>query len=141
MSNTTFTMVKPDAIEANNHGFILEKILASGFKITAMKMVLLSNYQAKKFYKIHEGKPFFDELIDFITRGPVIVAVLKKKNAVEDFRNLIGATDPNKAENGTIRKLFAKSVGENAIHGSDSNDNAKIESSFHFSTNEIFNEI
>ena len=82
MSNTTFTMIKPDAIEANNHGFILEKILASGFKITAMMMVLLSNYQAKKFYKIHEGKPFFDELIDFITRGPVIVAVLKKKNEI-----------------------------------------------------------
>ena len=106
-----------------------------------MKLVLLSSYQAKKFYKIHEGKPFFEDLIDFITRGPVIVAVLNKKNAVEDFRNLIGATDPNKAGNGTIRKLFAKSVGENAIHGSDSNDNAKIESSFHFSTNEIFNEI
>ena len=88
MSNTTFTMIKPDAIEANNHCFILEKILASGFKIIAMKMVLLSGYQAKKFYKIHEGKPFFEELIDFITRGPVIVAVLNKKNAVEDFRNL-----------------------------------------------------
>lgn len=141
MSNTTFTMIKPDAIEANNHGFILEKILASGFKIIAMKMVLLSNYQAKKFYKIHEGKPFFEDLIDFITRGPVIVAVLNKKNAVEDFRNLIGATDPNKAENGTIRKLYANSVAENAIHGSDSKENAKIESSFHFSTNEIFNEI
>ena len=141
MSNITFTMIKPDAIEANNHDFILEKILASGFKIIAMKMVLLSKYQAKKFYKIHDGKPFYKDLIDFITRGPVIVAVLNKKNAVEDFRSLIGATDPNKAENGTIRKLFAKSVGENAIHGSDSNDNAKIESSFHFSTNEIFNEI
>tara|TARA_B100000963_G_scaffold321654_1_gene305131 strand:- start:46517 stop:46942 length:426 start_codon:yes stop_codon:yes gene_type:complete len=141
MSDKTFTMIKPDAIEANNHGLILEKILASGFKIIAMKMILLSNYQAKQFYKIHEGKPFFQDLIDFITRGPVIVAVLNKENAVKDFRNLIGTTDPIKAEKGTIRKLFAKSVGENAIHGSDSDDNAKIESSFHFSTKEIFSEI
>tara|TARA_B100001996_G_scaffold277176_1_gene217789 strand:+ start:170 stop:595 length:426 start_codon:yes stop_codon:yes gene_type:complete len=135
----TFTMIKPDAVENGYVGLILDKIIKSGFKIRAMKMINLSVTQAEKFYGIHKNKPFFRELINFMTRSPIIVSVIEKKNAVEDFRKLIGSTNPSKAKEGTIRKLYANSVGENAIHGSDSNENALLESLFHFSKSEIFN--
>jgi len=134
----TFSMIKPDAVENGYIGPILDKITSSGFKIIAMKFTQLSLRDAKEFYSIHKSKPFFAELIKFMTRGPIVAIILEKDNAVEDFRSLIGSTDPDKAEKGTIRKLFASSVGENAIHGSDSDENAKIESVFHFSGREIF---
>jgi len=137
-TNRTFTMIKPDAVEANNIGPILEKINAAGFRIVAMKMTQMTLRDAKSFYAIHKERPFFDELVTFMTRGPIIAAILEKENAVDDFRTLIGATNPAEAAEGTIRKLYAKSVGENAIHGSDSNENAAIESAFHFSGREQF---
>ena len=137
-NNLTFTMIKPDAMENGYAGEILSMILKSGFRISALKLIHLTNHQAKTFYNIHRKKPFFDELVTFMTRSPIIVAVLKKNNAVEDFRKLIGSTNPEDAEKGTVRKLFATSMGENAIHGSDSEDNAHIESSFFFNKNEIY---
>ena len=136
--NLTFTMIKPDAMENGYTGEILSMILKSGFRISALKLIHLTNHQAKTFYNIHRKKPFFDELVTFMTRSPIIVAVLKKNNAVEDFRKLIGSTNPEDAEKGTVRKLFATSMGENAIHGSDSEDNAHIESSFFFNKNEMY---
>tara|TARA_B110000116_G_scaffold264432_1_gene272245 strand:+ start:765 stop:1190 length:426 start_codon:yes stop_codon:yes gene_type:complete len=139
-NNTTFTMIKPDAIENGYMGLILDNIIASGFKIKALKMTKLSKDQAEIFYSIHKDRPFFEELISFITRGSIIVAILEKENAVDEFRKLIGSTNPNEAEEGTIRKLYANSVGENAIHASDSNENVIIESNFHFKNSEIFNE-
>jgi len=139
MRNTyTFSMIKPDAVESGYIGPILDKITSSGFKIIAMKFTQLSSREAEKFYDIHKTKPFFDELIKFMTRGPIVAMVLEKDNAVDNFRTLIGSTNPEQAEEGTIRKLYANSVGENAIHGSDSDENAKIESVFHFSGREIF---
>ena len=129
-NNLTFTMIKPDAMENGYAGEILSMILKNGFRISALKLIHLTNRQAEIFYNIHRKKPFFDELVTFMTRSPIIVAVLKKNNAVEDFRKLIGSTNPEDAEKGTVRKLFATSMGENAIHGSDSDDNAHIESSF-----------
>ena len=137
-NNLTFTMIKPDAMENGYAGDILSMILKSGFRISALKLIHLTNHQAEIFYNIHRKKPFFDELVTFMTRSPIIVAVLKKNNAVEDFRKLIGSTDPNEAEEGTIRKSFARSKGENAIHGSDSDENANVEISFHFDKTEIF---
>ena len=137
-NNLTFTMIKPDAMENGYAGDILSMILKSGFRISALKLIHLTNHQAKIFYNIHREKPFFEELVTFMTRSPIIVAVLKKNNAVEDFRKLIGSTNPEDAEKGTVRKLFATSMGENAIHGSDSEDNAHIESSFFFNKNEIY---
>ena len=137
-NNLTFTMIKPDAMENGYAGEILSMILKSGFRISALKLIHLTNQQAEIFYNIHRKKPFFDELVTFMTRSPIIVAVLKKNNAVEDFRKLIGSTNPEHAEKGTVRKLFATSMGENAIHGSDSDDNAHIESSFFFNKNEIY---
>ena len=137
-NNTTFTMIKPDAMENGHAGEILSMIIKSDFQISALKLTQLSKKQAQVFYGIHRKKPFFGELITFMSRSPIIVAVLKKKNAVEDFRKLIGSTNPDKAEKGTVRKLFATSMGENAIHGSDSADNAQIESSFFFSGREIY---
>jgi len=137
-TNRTFTMIKPDAVEANNIGPILEKINAAGFRIVAMKMTQMTKRDAQTFYAIHNERPFFDELVTFMTRGPIVAAILEKENAVDDFRTLIGATNPDEAAEGTIRKLFAKSVGENAIHGSDSDENAAIESAFHFSGRELF---
>ena len=131
-------MIKPDAVESGYIGPILDKITSSGFKIIAMKFTQLSSREAEKFYDIHKTKPFFDELIKFMTRGPIVAMVLEKDNAVDNFRTLIGSTNPEQAEEGTIRKLYANSVGENAIHGSDSDENAKIESVFHFSGREIF---
>ena len=137
-NNLTFTMIKPDAMENGYAGEILSMILKSGFRISALKLIHLTNHQAETFYNIHRKKPFFDELVTFMTRTPIIVAVLKKNNAVEDFRKLIGSTNPEDAEKGTVRKLFATSMGENAIHGSDSEDNAHIESSFFFNKNEMY---
>ena len=137
-NNLTFTMIKPDAMENGYAGDILSLILKSGFHISALKLIHLTNHQAETFYDIHRKKPFFEELVMFMTRSPIIVAVLKKHNAVEDFRKLIGSTNPEDAEKGTVRDLFATSMGENAIHGSDSEDNAQIESSFFFTKNEMF---
>ena len=137
-SNRTFTMLKPDSIEQGNMLPILNMIESSGFKIIALKYKRMSRDEAEKFYSIHSDKPFFNDLVSFMTRGPIVAAALEKDNAVEAFRTLIGSTDPNDAEDGTIRKKFAKSKGENAVHGSDSDENADIEISFHFDTNEIF---
>ncbi|SHF52057.1 nucleoside diphosphate kinase [Salegentibacter echinorum] len=134
----TFTMIKPDAVEAGHIGAILEQITASGFKIVALKMTQMATADAQEFYAVHNERPFFGELVEFMTRGPIVAAVLEKENAVEDFRALIGATNPEDAADGTIRKKYAKSVGENAVHGSDSDENAKIEASFHFAGREMF---
>ncbi len=131
-------MIKPDAVENGHIGPILEKITSAGFKIIAMKYTQLSKRDAREFYAIHRERPFFDELVDFMTRGPIVSAILEKDNAVEDFRALIGATNPAEAAEGTIRKLYAKDIGENAIHGSDSDENAAIEGAFHFSGREIY---
>ena len=136
-SNRTFTMIKPDAVENGHIGAILEKINSAGFKIIAMKYTKLSIQKAKEFYDIHKQRPFFEELVSFMSRGPIVAAVLEKENAVEDFRKLIGSTNPDQAEKGTIRELFASSMGENAIHGSDSDENAILESNFHFEDHEI----
>ena len=137
-SNRTFTMLKPDSIEQGNMLPILNMIESSGFKIIALKYKRMSIDEAENFYSIHSDKPFFNDLVSFMTRGPIVAAALEKDNAVEAFRTLIGSTDPNDAEEGTIRKKFAKSKGENAVHGSDSDENADIEISFHFDTDEIF---
>ena len=138
MSNTTLMMIKPDAVENGHIGNILQKVLSSGFQIKALKLTQLSLNDAERFYEIHKGRDFFNDLVSFMSRGPIVVAVLKKKNAVNSFRNLIGSTDPSEAAEGTIRKLYASSIGENAVHGSDSDENAEIESSFHFSGRERF---
>ena len=132
MSNRTFTMIKPDAFKKGFSGAILDRIIKEGFEIKALKMLKLSKEKAGEFYAIHRERPFYGELVDFMSSGPIIAAVLEKNNAVEDFRKLIGATNPASAEDGTIRKLYASSVGENAIHGSDSDANAAIESAFMF---------
>lgn len=138
MSNRTFTMIKPDAMKSGYAGAILDRIIKEGFRIKALKLTKLTTEKAGEFYAIHSERPFFGELVEFMSSGPIIAAILEKENAVNDFRKLIGATDPAKAEEGTIRKLFAASVGENAIHGSDSDENAKIEGSFMFSALEQF---
>jgi len=131
-------MLKPDSVEKGNIGAILEKINSAGFRIVAMKLTQMSNKDARNFYSIHRERPFFDELVSYMTRGPIVAAVLEKEDAVEQFRLLIGSTDPLEALDGTIRKKFAKSKGENAVHGSDSNENAALEIDFHFDKNEIF---
>ena len=131
-------MIKPDAVESGHIGPIIEKITSAGFKIKAMKFTQMSKRDAQEFYAIHKERPFFGELVAFMTRGPIVAAILEKENAVEDFRMLIGATNPAEAAEGTIRKLFAKDIGENAVHGSDSDENATIEGAFHFSGREIF---
>lgn len=138
MTNRTFTMIKPDATANGNTGAILEMINKAGFRIAAMKMTWLSKEKAGEFYAVHKERPFYGELVEFMSRGPITAAILEKENAVEDFRKLIGATNPANAEEGTIRKKFAASVGENAIHGSDSNENAAIEGDFFFSKLEQF---
>jgi len=132
MSNRTFTMIKPDAFAKGHSGAIIDKILKTGFRIVALKLTRLSNEKAGEFYAVHKARPFYGELVDFMSSGPIIAAILEKDNAVADFRKLIGATDPAKADEGTIRKLFAASVGENAVHGSDSDENAAIEGDFFF---------
>ena len=131
-------MIKPDAVENGHIGSILEKISSAGFKIVAMKYTQLSKRDAEEFYAIHKERPFFGELVQFMTRGPIVPAILEKENAVEDFRALIGATNPTDAAEGTIRKLFATDISENAVHGSDSDENAAIEGAFHFSGREIY---
>ncbi len=136
--NRTFTMIKPDAVQAGHIGAILAQINQAGFRIVAMKLTQLSKEKAGAFYEVHKERPFYGELVDFMSSGPIVAAILEKDNAVEDFRKLIGATDPAKAEPGTIRALYAKNVGENAVHGSDSDENATIESAFHFAVTEMF---
>ena len=137
-TNRTFTMLKPDSVEKENIGAILEKITASGFRIVALKLTQMTAIDAEAFYAVHNERPFFGELVEYMTRGPVVAAILEKDNAVEDFRTLIGATNPADAAEGTIRKLYAASMGENAVHGSDSDENAAIEGAFHFSGREMF---
>jgi len=138
MSNRTFTMIKPDATKKGYTGAILEKINGAGFRIVALKMLHLSSEKAGEFYAVHRERPFYGELVEFMSSGPIAAAILEKNNAVEDFRILIGATNPAQAAEGTIRKLYAASIGENAIHGSDSDANALIEGDFFFSRLEQF---
>jgi nucleoside-diphosphate kinase len=132
-TNRTFTMIKPDAVANGHIGAIIDQITKAGFKIVAMKYTSLSPEMAGKFYDIHRERPFFNDLVSFMSSGPIVAAILEKDNAIEDFRKLIGATDPQKAEAGTIRQKFAKSIDANAIHGSDSDENAQIEGNFFFS--------
>ncbi|WP_415159341.1 nucleoside-diphosphate kinase [Parafilimonas sp.] len=138
MSNITFTMIKPDATGKSYTGAILDRIVKAGFAIKAMKWTRLTKEQAGAFYAVHKERPFYGELVEFMSSGPIVAAVLEKENAVADFRKLIGATNPAQAEEGTIRKDFASSVGENAVHGSDSDENAVIEGNFFFSQVERF---
>jgi nucleoside-diphosphate kinase len=131
--NLTFTMIKPDAVEKNYIGAILEKINSAGFRIKAMKYTQLSAEEAGQFYAVHKERPFYGELVEYMSGGPIVAAFLEKDNAVEDFRTLIGATNPAEAAEGTIRKLYAESISANAVHGSDSDENALIEAGFFFS--------
>ena len=133
MANISLTIIKPDAFEKGYAGKIIDDIIKGGFNLVAMKLYQMSEDEAKRFYSIHSEKPFFSELIYYITSGPIIVAIVKKENAVEDFRLLIGNTDPTKADEGTIRAKFGTSITNNAIHGSDSNENAELEASYFFS--------
>ena len=139
MGNITLTIIKPTAMKKGYAGNISAKITDAGFRIQAMKMIRLSKAEAEKFYEVHIERPFYGELTDFMSSGPIIAAVLEKENAVEDYRKLIGATNPENAEEGTIRKLYATNLQENAVHGSDSDENAEIEASFFFSKKERFN--
>jgi nucleoside-diphosphate kinase len=137
-TNRTFTMLKPDAIENGYMGKIIDMIIQAGFEIKAMKYTRLSKEQAQKFYEVHAERPFYGELVEYMTSGPIVAAILEKENAVADFRTLIGATDPAEAAEGTIRKSYAENKGRNAVHGSDSDENAEIEGKFHFSDKEVF---
>jgi nucleoside-diphosphate kinase len=137
-TNRTFTMIKPDAVKAGNIGNILQMINAAGFSIKAMKYTKLSAEKAGEFYAVHKERPFYGELVEFMSSGPIVAAILEKENAVEDFRKLIGATNPSEAAEGTIRAKYATSIGENAVHGADSDENAAIEGSFHFAGTEKF---
>ena len=137
-NNKTFTMIKPDAVANGHIGAILDKITKSGFKIVALKYTALSAQKAGEFYSVHKERPFYNALVEFMSAGPIVAAILEKDNAIEDYRKLIGATDPSKAEPGTIRNLFAKSIDANAVHGSDSDENAAIEGNFFFSAFERF---
>ena len=134
----TFTMIKPDAVAAGHTGAILAMINKAGFRIVAMKKTQLTQAKAGEFYKVHKKRPFYGELVEFMSSGPIIAAVLEKENAVEDYRTLIGSTNPKEAAKGTIRKKYAKSIGENAVHGADSDRNARAEAAFHFSKVEMF---
>ena len=136
-TNRTFTMLKPDAIENGHMGKILDMIIQAGFNVKAMKLTQLTTEQAQKFYEVHAERPFYGELVEYMTSGPIVAAILEKENAVADFRALIGSTDPAEAAEGTIRKYYAESKGRNAVHGSDSDENAEIEGEFHFSASEI----
>jgi len=136
--NRTFTMIKPDAVESGNIGNIIQKITDAGFGIVAMKYTKLTEAQAKEFYEVHAERPFYGELVEYMTSGPIVAAILEKDNAMADFRALIGATDPAEAAEGTIRALYAESKAKNAVHGSDSDENAQIEGDFHFGANERF---
>ena len=136
-TNRTFTMIKPDAVENGYIGKILDMITEAGFEIKAMKYTRLSKKQAEDFYAVHSERPFYGELVSYMTSGPIVAAILEKDNAVADFRKLIGATDPAEAAEGTVRKAYAESKGRNAVHGSDSDENADIEGKFHFASEEI----
>lgn len=138
MSNRTFTMIKPDAMKNGHAGLIIDRIIKEGFRIVALKQTKLSAEKAGEFYAVHKARPFYGELVEFMSSGIIIAAILEKDNAVTSFRELIGATNPAQAAEGTIRKLFATSLGENAIHGSDSDENAAIEGAFFFSALEQF---
>jgi len=138
MENRTFTMVKPEAVQQGNTGAILKIIEENGFRIVALKKVQLTSERVGLFYEVHKERPFYGELVDYMSSGPIVAAILEKENAVADFRILIGETDPAEAEDGTIRKLFAESKSKNAVHGSDSDENAQIESDFHFNIEEQF---
>lgn len=137
-TNRTFTMIKPDGVENGHIGGILNMITEGGFRIVAMKLTQLTVADAKEFYAVHAERPFYGELVEFMTRGPIVAAILEKENAVADFRTLIGSTNPADAAEGTIRQKYATSMGENAVHGSDSDENAAIEGAFHFSGREMF---
>ncbi|MDX5427693.1 MAG: nucleoside-diphosphate kinase [Bacteroidota bacterium] len=137
-ANKTFTMIKPDAVENGHIGAILEKINGAGFRIVSMKMTQLSRKDAEAFYAVHKERPFFGELVEYMSSGPIVAAILEKDNAVSDFRTLIGATNPAEAAEGTIRKLYAKDISANAIHGSDSDENALVEGSFFFPVREQY---
>ena len=137
-TDTTLTMIKPDAVRAGNTGNILADIEAAGFRIRAMRYYQMSPAVAGRFYAVHEGRPFYDELVEFMSSGPIVAAVLEKDDAVAAFRKLIGATNPAEAAEGTIRKKYATSIGENAVHGSDSDENAQVEADFHFAGAEIY---
>ena len=137
-TNRTFTMIKPDAVKAGHIGAIIAQIQEAGFKIIAMKLTKLSPEKAGEFYEVHKERPFYGELVEFMSSGPIVAAILEKEKAVKDFRKLIGATNPAEAKPGTIRALYAKSIGENAVHGADSDRNAKKEGQFHFSEVEMF---
>ena len=138
MSRLTFTMIKPEAVEAGNSGSILSKIEKAGFRVVAMKKTLLSREKAGQFYAVHKERPFYNDLVEYMSSGPIIAAILEKDHAVLDFRNLIGSTDPLDAAEGTIRAEFAESKAKNAVHGSDSDENAKIECDFHFEQSERY---
>ena len=137
-TNRTFTMIKPEAVENGHTGAILERINKAGFRIVAMKKTALTSESAGEFYEVHSERPFYGELVDYMSSGPIIAAILEKENAVTDFRTLIGATDPSEAAEGTIRKEFAESKAKNAVHGSDSDENAAIEADFFFGADERF---
>jgi nucleoside-diphosphate kinase len=137
-TDRTFTMLKPDSVEKGHIGSIIEKITSAGFRIVAMKLTQMTKAGAQEFYEIHKERPFYGELVEYMTRGPIVAAILEKSNAVEDFRTLIGSTNPEEAAEGTIRRLYATSIGENAVHGSDSDENAAIEGAFHFAGSEMF---
>jgi nucleoside-diphosphate kinase len=137
-TNRTFTMIKPDAVKNGHIGNILAMITKAGFKIVSLKLTQLTVADAQAFYAVHSARPFYGELVEFMSSGPIVAAILEKENAVNDFRTLIGATNPAEAADGTIRKLYATSMGENAVHGSDSDENAAIEAAFHFSGREQF---
>ncbi|MBT6815011.1 MAG: nucleoside-diphosphate kinase [Flavobacteriales bacterium] len=138
MRNITFTMIKPEAVEAGNTGAILNRMEEAGFRILALKKVHLTAERAGLFYEVHKERPFYGELVEYMSGGPIIAAILEKDNAVADFRTLIGSTNPEEADEGTIRKEFATSLAMNAVHGSDSDENANIEANFHFSEEERF---
>ena len=137
MGNLTFTMIKPDAVRANNHAKILQHLVDAGFRIVALRMWCMSRNDAKRFYAVHAGKPFYEGLVDFMTSGPIVAAVLEKENAVAELRKTVGATDPAAAAEGTVRRLYGESVRQNAIHASDSDENARIEWQLHFKDSDI----
>lgn len=137
-TNRTFTMIKPDAVANGHIGAIINDITSAGFKIIALKYTKLTEEKAGEFYAVHEGRPFYNDLVKYMSSGPIVAAILEKDNAVEDFRKLIGATNPAQAEEGTIRKKYAQSIEANAVHGSDSDENAQIEGDFYFTADERF---
>jgi nucleoside-diphosphate kinase len=136
--NFTFTIIKPQAVSKGYIGPILNKITEGGFRISALRMLQLNRKEAETFYGVHKGRPFYDDLVEFMISGPIVVAVLQKENAVEEYRKLIGSTDPEKAEEGTIRKMYAESMQANAVHGSDSDENAELEATFFFPSAQRF---